>query len=274
MPEKNKARSIKPSHQKILFGISGNQCAHPDCHRLLIIDDGTTIVGKICHIEAASEGGPRYNHNMTDDERRHFNNLIVLCDEHHSVIDNPENEKDYPVPLLREWKKQHEDKYKNARLRENPRLIIQAIDAISAISFEEGSDVTHEKTTAFDIEPKIKHNAIKRNREIIKEYGPYYARINAIYGELENQASFKKERLLRNIRHIYLHIKGKFINGADNEIKIIQEHADDIFDEVRERLNELVERQSLDHPEDLFFAIDIIMVDAFMRCKILEEPLS
>ena len=90
---------------KRLCTLSGNQCAAPGCTKSLIARDGKTIVSKICHIEAANENGPRFNPGMEDDERRHFDNLILLCDECHRMIDNQENEKKYPVVLLKEWKK-------------------------------------------------------------------------------------------------------------------------------------------------------------------------
>ena len=100
-----KARQYKPSTIRRLDTLSGNRCYATNCNKKLIAEDGKTIVSKICHIQAASKNGPRYNPNMTDDERRAFENLILLCDEHHSIIDNPENEKNYPVSLLQEWKK-------------------------------------------------------------------------------------------------------------------------------------------------------------------------
>ncbi len=46
---------------------------------------------------------------MTDDERRHYNNLILLCDECHSIIDNKEHETNYSVGLLKSWKINHEN---------------------------------------------------------------------------------------------------------------------------------------------------------------------
>jgi alkylation response protein AidB-like acyl-CoA dehydrogenase len=47
---------------------------------------------------------------MTDDERRGFDNLILLCDEHHVIIDNKANEEVYPTSLLKIWKSEHEKK--------------------------------------------------------------------------------------------------------------------------------------------------------------------
>ena len=107
----DKARDYKPSTIKRLFALSNNQCYEPSCTKKLISkNDDKIILAKISHIESAGENGPRCNDNITDDERRDFNNLILLCDEHHLTIDNKENESIYPVELLQQWKYNHENK--------------------------------------------------------------------------------------------------------------------------------------------------------------------
>ncbi|HEY3488281.1 MAG TPA: hypothetical protein VGL10_09455, partial [Gammaproteobacteria bacterium] len=130
----DKARKYKTTCIKRLYMLSNNQCAAPDCEKSLLARDNETIISKICHIEAANNNGPRFNPNMTDDERRHHSNLILLCDECHSIIDNKENEKKYPVTLLKEWKAAHESK-KIAILNAKPTLLRIAIDAISQSDF-------------------------------------------------------------------------------------------------------------------------------------------
>ena len=107
---KEKARQYKRSTLRRLDTLSGNECAHPNCTKKLIAEDGISIISKICHISAASKEGPRFDKNMSDVERRGFNNLILLCDEHHVIIDNKENESEFPVSLLKKWKSNHEKK--------------------------------------------------------------------------------------------------------------------------------------------------------------------
>ncbi len=266
----DKARQYKPSTVRRLDTLSGNECAEPTCKKSLIAEDGKSIVSKICHIEAASENGPRWSDDMTDDERRHYNNLILLCDEHHTIIDNKENELKFPVELLKEWKSNHESKmlYK---LR-NSSLLKTAIDAISDLEFEidEGDDI---KTKPFDIDVKIHYNDIKRNKYIINEYKVFYPKVNSLYRELEAQGSFKKDKLLRNINNLYLRKKGEYLNGNQNLIEQIRENADNIFEDIENELFNLVKQDGEFYHEDIVYGISIIMVDAFMRCKILEEPI-
>jgi len=265
----DKARQYKPSTVRRLDTLSCNQCANPECNRKLIAKDGETIVSKICHIEAASQNGPRYNPDMTDDDRRDFDNLILLCDECHSIIDNKYNETKYTVSLLKEWKRNHEDKCRQGKLIKNPKLINQAINAIASIEFEEESDDS--SLNIFDINKKIEYNSVKEYKYIIEEYSKYYGKLNSLYSELEKQGSFKKEKLLKIIRNLYLKIKGEIVDGQDNEFEIIQKNADKILKTVEESLWTIINKKQSSE-DDVYIAIPIIIVDAFMRCKILEEP--
>jgi hypothetical protein len=103
------ARNYTQVTLKKLFALSGNQCAFPDCSQN--IADKDNIIGEICHIEAAEQGGLRYNSAQTDKERAGYNNLIVLCGNHHKVIDNPDNINKYTVDALKEMKENHENNY-------------------------------------------------------------------------------------------------------------------------------------------------------------------
>jgi len=71
---------------KKLFALSGNVCAYPGCSAQIIAPGGE-VVGEICHIAARSPGGPRYNAAQTPHERDGYENLILLCGEHHKVVD-------------------------------------------------------------------------------------------------------------------------------------------------------------------------------------------
>ena len=68
---------------------------------------------------------------------------------------------------------------------------------------------------------------------------------------------------------LYIKTKGKYINGIENELEIIQMNADNIIEDIENNLLEIVDN-NLSNSEDTSFALPIIMVDAFMRCKILE----
>jgi len=151
-------RDYKISEIKRLFALSKNQCSEPNCVNHLIGEDGHTVIGKICHIEAAKEGGPRFRETMNDDERRSYDNLILLCDEHHQIIDNKTNENEFSVTLLQNWKIKHvaiELKTKQ-----------QYSDDVIA-NFIEASKQYYSKIDSLDgpYKPKVSNSYIKREYE-------------------------------------------------------------------------------------------------------------
>lgn len=121
----NKARNYTEPTKKKLFALSGNQCAYPNCTNKLIAEDGITVVGEIAHIQAASEKGARYYPLISDEERADFPNLMLLCSEHHKMIDNKENEEKYPIELLKKWKAEHEAKHEKDQIQVSDTVIEQ-----------------------------------------------------------------------------------------------------------------------------------------------------
>ena len=89
---------------KALFARSGNQCAFPGCtHALFNLKND--FIGQVCHIEAALSGGPRYNETQTDEGRRAYSNLLLLCYAHHVEIDR---NSEFTVERLQNIKQRHE----------------------------------------------------------------------------------------------------------------------------------------------------------------------
>jgi len=68
-----------------LYSLAGNTCSHPDCNERLVSTNYN--VSDICHIEALNKGGLRYNPKSNDKERNDYPNLILLCKNHHGIID-------------------------------------------------------------------------------------------------------------------------------------------------------------------------------------------
>ncbi len=265
----DKARQYTPTTIRRLDTLSGGVCAAPDCDRKLIARDGKSIISKICHIEAANKNGPRFNINMSDDERRHFDNLILLCDECHTIIDNKDNEQDYPVDLLKKWKAEHEATqiYKAAN---NSSMLERVIEIVADYDTDDMENIEHSKRKPFEMKEKITYNNLIRNKHLIDAYKIFYYRISSLYEELERDGSFAKTKLLRNIKNIYLKTKG--IYAPSGGIDEIRNNADNIFEKVESVLLEECSKEP--NSFDLSYGVSIIMVDAFMRCKILEEPIK
>jgi hypothetical protein len=99
---------------RILFQKSGNRCAFPACGRALTFRDTDPTSGAECdislsdiaHIVARSEDGPRGQYPLSLDRRDDLDNLVLLCKEHHRIIDaQPAS---YPVEKLRQMRADHE----------------------------------------------------------------------------------------------------------------------------------------------------------------------
>lgn len=67
------------------------------------------LVGRIAHIEAALPDGPRFRASMSNDERRGFDNLLLLCGTHHDIVDQDLTK--WTVSALKDLKKRHEAIY-------------------------------------------------------------------------------------------------------------------------------------------------------------------
>jgi hypothetical protein len=69
---------------------------------LRIVESVGTITGEICHIRAQNKDGPRFDKTQTNEERRGFGNLILLCRRHHRMVDAEPDV--YSVEVLEEFK--------------------------------------------------------------------------------------------------------------------------------------------------------------------------
>jgi hypothetical protein len=271
---KGKPRSYTILTIKRLYALSGNRCAFPDCETNFVTWESDTNFSNICHIADANPNthkADRYDKNMSNDERADYPNLILLCPVHHIETNDPEK---YSVEALKRMKRNHEEDVKNQVSRKNvlsknPSILSLLINQIGS-SLVDGffDDVTKNAPNTND---KITFNNINRYKPIIEEYSAYQGKLNGIYEEIEKQGSSKKSFLLQNLRSFYLKEKGKY-----SDIESIKKNADNILESIENEIWKMLESSqniSLDLPiEAIKIGIQIVMVDAFMRCKILEEP--
>jgi hypothetical protein len=250
--------------------LSGNQCAFPDCDIIFFKSGDETNRSNICHIEAAEQGGQRYNPDSTDEYRRSYENLILLCPNHHKETDDVSL---YPVKALIDMKREHEDKIRKLLSEKNilakyPSALKIVIQYIGKTIFQMTD--TNDPENAPNPEDKISYNNIIRYKPIIQLYAAYQAKLNKIYGEIEKYGSLQKEITLRNIHTLYLREKGKY--QTFDEIKT---DADNIIENIEKELWKLIDKSNNDidlEYEAVGISILIVLVDAFMRCYILEEP--
>ncbi len=82
------------------------RCSNPACRKLTTgpRSEATKIIniGVGAHITAAAPGGPRYDPNLSSEERKSPNNGIWLCQNCAKLVDNDPNR--YTVNVLQSWK--------------------------------------------------------------------------------------------------------------------------------------------------------------------------
>lgn len=101
----------------------GTLCSNPDCSRATfgpnMAGGKRSCIGVAAHITAAQPGGPRFDSTLSQEKRGSIENGIWLCQSCARLIDmDPDR---YPVHVLRHWKKQAEDRAREAL--EQPSLI-------------------------------------------------------------------------------------------------------------------------------------------------------
>lgn len=108
-------RSYTQRDLKILWGRSGGICAFPHCNESLSPVDSEALIGEIAHIVAVSSDGPRGDSQYPQDKLNTYENLILLCPTHHTLVDDGSCQ--YSADDLRKWKEDHEN-WVNQRLNQ------------------------------------------------------------------------------------------------------------------------------------------------------------
>lgn len=102
--------TITAKTRKMLWGRAGARCSFSGCQIELIklSKTGTedAVLGEEAHIIAKSKDGPRGEIPIESQRKDLYENLILLCPTHHTLIDA--QPKKYNANLLHEMKKSHE----------------------------------------------------------------------------------------------------------------------------------------------------------------------
>lgn len=157
-------KNISEKNIKILWGRSGNKCT------ICKIDiteakteGGFYPIGEMAHIEGENPGvegkkpsAARYNSNMTDKERSHYENLILVCPSCHTKIDNDVQE--YTVKKLQQLKNDHE-KWVSISLRTSmPEVTFAELEVIA--KYLVATPVIESGITVIPPLEKIKRNSL------------------------------------------------------------------------------------------------------------------
>lgn len=158
--------TIPVRDQKILCTRSGNRCAMPECHKVLVVgkteDDRESLVAQMAHIKGERSISPRYDASMTDMERNSYDNLILVCDNCHKVIDDQPNS--YTVEKLHEIKSQHEKWVVESTKKEIINVTFAELSVVTKYLIS-GQFVSSDSLTIIPPRQKIKKNELSASIE-------------------------------------------------------------------------------------------------------------
>ena len=116
---------------------------------------------------------------------------------------------------------------------------------------------------SFEIDRKIRFNNLDTAKNMIDDYKLHHNRVDKIYSEFDLLGKNKSSSVLGAIRKEYIKAKKKIHDD------------DDLFFQVSDRVKEMT-IQSANYVkipiDELELCISILVVDAFIRCKIFENP--
>lgn len=118
-------------------------------------------------------------------------------------------------------------------------------------------------TKSFDLEPKIDFNSLKKWRDIISEYTVFSLLVDKIYRAYDEQGVNKSFAVLSSLHDLYLNLASELTGDA-------------LFDKLLESVYDIINKdyecnESLTR-EELQMNIKIVLVDAFVKCKIFKKP--
>ncbi len=114
----------------------------------------------------------------------------------------------------------------------------------------------------YDLEVKISYNQLNAAKILIDDYKIHYPRIDKIYSDFNKQGVNKSISILNGIRSEYL-LLGKDISPDQCFFSIIEK----VIQKIRASANYIPTPD-----EELALCVQILVVDAFIRCKIFKNP--
>ncbi|MCA9604359.1 MAG: SAVED domain-containing protein [Myxococcales bacterium] len=108
---KSVRKSIPVATQNLLWARAAGRCEREGCNRPLwrhLLTQRSGNKAEKAHIWSVANDGPRGREGIGDGDVDAVENLMLLCHDCHTEVDEKKNEPDYPASRLREMKRAHE----------------------------------------------------------------------------------------------------------------------------------------------------------------------
>ncbi len=116
----------------------------------------------------------------------------------------------------------------------------------------------------FNVDDKLKFNNLQTAKMVIEDYKIYHSRINKIYSEFDLLGQNKSKSVLDALRNNYIKLSRTY-------------DSDELFFQLVDLTVNTVQQSSNYIPmplEELELCVNVIVVDAFIRCKIFKNPMA
>lgn len=155
------SRYYTPADLALLWSRSGGLCGFPECTVICVQpandNDRSASIGEIAHIEALSDSGPRANPSLPHQDRNLYDNLILLCANHHTLVDAQPNT--YTVETLRTWKAAQEARHSDFLAQTMPNITFAELEAITNVLVN-GEPFPPSPISVIPLQDKIARNGL------------------------------------------------------------------------------------------------------------------
>jgi hypothetical protein len=173
--------------------------------------DKDAIIGKNAHIVAHSQKGPRADPNYPIESIDSYENLILLCANHHDLVDAQDNT--FTVDDLRQWKKNHELWVRTTLAREMPAVGFPELDVVARAILQMPSEPN---LTFLLTEPKEKMKKNNLTGNILQYVQLGSSKANEVEKFIQHAAILDSqfpERLKAGFVEKYSYLQGEGLDG-------------------------------------------------------------
>ena len=165
-------RSYTSADKALLWSRSLGICCFPNCDVSCVEDatngDPSAIIGHIAHIQSKSDTGPRANPYLSHQQRDAYTNLILLCPNHHRLVDAREST--YTIDELRSWKTDMVTMFHQVLTREMVRVTFAELETVTQALVNSGATPSS-SISVIPLRQKMTRNGLTEQTEDLFRIG-------------------------------------------------------------------------------------------------------
>lgn len=202
---------------KILYGLAAARCAFPKCRKVCAKEatekDNAIALGRIAHIYAHSDDGPRGNPDLTNAERDSYDNWILLCADCHDIVDKQADS--YTADKLKVLKTEHEEWVTDRLEEQTLEITFHELEMVTQALLSDSNDTSFDFTLIAPAE-KIRKNELSQKAISRLKIGLMKTKETEDFlNDIEKRISGFSNRLSRGFKDQYDDLKSEGLNGDE-----------------------------------------------------------